>query len=57
MVDNEERNYFEGVFWAGLSGVAYLPSTILPTGLGLMDYLLECKSLGPSTQISSPACR
>ena len=32
-VDKEERNYSEGVFWAGLSGVAYLPSTIFPTGL------------------------
>lgn len=33
MVDNEERDYFEQVFWAGLTGVAYLPSTVIPTGL------------------------
>ncbi len=32
-VDNEERPYFEQVFWAGLTGVAYLPSTVIPTGL------------------------
>lgn len=32
-VDNEERPYFEQVFWAGLTGVSYLPSTVIPTGL------------------------
>jgi amidase len=26
-------NYFDQVFWAGLTGVSYLPSTIVPTGL------------------------
>jgi amidase len=33
LVDNQERPYFEQVFWAGLTGVAYLPSTVIPTGL------------------------
>ena len=33
MVDNQERPYFEQVFWAGLAGVAYLPATVIPTGL------------------------
>ena len=28
-----ERPYFEQVFWAGLTGMAYLPSTVIPTGL------------------------
>ncbi len=32
-VDNDSRPYFEQVFWAGLTGVAYLPSTVIPTGL------------------------
>jgi amidase len=32
-VDNDERPYFEQVFWAGLTGVSYLPSTVIPTGL------------------------
>ncbi len=32
-VDNEERPYFQQVFWAGLTGVSYLPSTVVPTGL------------------------
>ena len=47
MVDNEERNYFEGVFWAGLSGVAYLPSTILPTGLGVDGLPIGVQIIGP----------
>lgn len=33
LVDNQQRPYFEQVFWAGLTGVAYLPSTCVPTGL------------------------
>jgi amidase len=33
MVDNQQRPYFEQVYWAGLTGVAYLPSTVIPTGL------------------------
>lgn len=33
LVDNQERPYFEQVFWAGLTGVTYLPSTVIPTGL------------------------
>ena len=32
-VDGAMVNYFEQVFWAGLSGVTYLPSTVIPTGL------------------------
>jgi amidase len=32
-VNNEQRPYFEQVFWAGLTGVSYLPSTVVPTGL------------------------
>lgn len=32
-VDDMEYPYFQQVFWAGLTGVAYLPSTVVPTGL------------------------
>lgn len=32
LVNNEPRSYFEQVFWAGLTGVSYLPSTVVPTG-------------------------
>jgi amidase len=31
-VDDRECPYFQQVFWAGLTGVAYLPSTVIPTG-------------------------
>lgn len=31
-VNNEARPYYEQVFWAGLTGVSYLPSTVVPTG-------------------------
>lgn len=32
-VNNKAINYFDQVFWAGLTGVSYLPSTVVPTGL------------------------
>jgi amidase len=47
MVDNEERDYFEGVFWSGLSGIAYLPSTIVPTGLGAEGLPIGVQIIGP----------
>jgi amidase len=31
-VNNSPRRYMEQIFWAGLTGVSYLPSTLLPTG-------------------------
>ncbi|MFT7220751.1 MAG: amidase [Candidatus Azotimanducaceae bacterium] len=31
-VNNEQRPYMQQVFWAGLTGVSYLPSTVFPTG-------------------------
>ena len=31
-VDNETQAYFRQIFWAGLITVAYLPSTVFPTG-------------------------
>ena len=32
MVDNEERSYFEQVYWAGMAICSYLPATVVPTG-------------------------
>jgi len=32
-IDGREIPYFNQVFWAGLTGVAFLPSTVIPTGL------------------------
>ena len=31
-VNNEDQDYFQQVFWAGIITVAHLPSTIFPTG-------------------------
>ena len=31
-VNNEQRPYMQQVCWAGLTGVSYLPSTVVPTG-------------------------
>ena len=36
-VNNSPVNYFDQVFWAGLTGVSYLPSTVVPTGLDSQD--------------------
>ncbi|MFT7685940.1 MAG: amidase [Candidatus Azotimanducaceae bacterium] len=32
-VNGTSVNYFSQVFWSGLTGVSYLPSTVIPTGL------------------------
>ncbi len=32
IVDNEERSYFEQVYWAGMAICSYLPATVVPTG-------------------------
>jgi amidase len=47
LVDNEERPYFEQVFWAGLTGVAYLPSTVIPTGLNNEGLPIGVQIVGP----------
>ena len=33
-VNNEPQPYFTQLFWAGFTGVSYLPSTVVPTGPG-----------------------
>lgn len=47
MVNNEERPYFEQVFWAGLTGVSFLPSTIIPTGLNDEGLPIGVQIVGP----------
>ena len=47
MVDNAERPYFEQVFWAGLTGVAFLPSTVIPTGLNKDGLPIGVQIVGP----------
>ncbi|MCZ6620164.1 MAG: amidase [Gammaproteobacteria bacterium] len=47
LVNNEERPYFEQVFWAGLTGVSYLPSTVIPTGLNGQGLPIGVQIVGP----------
>jgi len=47
VIDNEERPYFDQVFWAGLTGVSYLPSTVIPTGLNDAGLPIGVQIVGP----------
>ena len=47
LVDSDERPYFEQVFWAGLTGVAHLPSTVIPTGLNKDGLPIGVQIVGP----------
>ncbi|REK05372.1 MAG: amidase [Acidobacteria bacterium] len=46
-VDGAPRPYFEQIFWAGLTGVAFLPSTVVPTGPGAEGLPLGVQIAGP----------
>ena len=47
MVDDLELPYFQQVFWAGLTGVAYLPSTVVPTALDDAGLPIGVQIIGP----------
>ena len=47
VVDGVERAYSTQLFWAGLSGVAYLPSTIIPTGPAADGLPIGVQLIGP----------
>ncbi len=47
MVDNLELPYFRQTFWAGLTGVAFLPSTVIPTGLNGEGLPIGLQLVGP----------
>ena len=47
MVDNDERPYFEQVFWAGIAIASYLPSTVIPTGLTKEGLPIGIQIIGP----------
>jgi amidase len=47
MVDNQELPYFQQTFWAGLTGVAFLPSTVIPTGLNAEGLPIGVQIVGP----------
>ncbi len=46
-VDGEAHPYFRQVFWAGISGVACLPSTAIPTGLNDAGLPIGIQIVGP----------
>ena len=46
-VDNQEIPYFQQVFWAGLSGVSFLPSTVIPTGVDAEGLPIGIQIIGP----------
>jgi len=47
-VDGTPRRYFEHIFWAGLVGVAYLPSTVIPTGANAQGLPIGVQVIGPT---------
>lgn len=46
-INNEVRPYFDQVFWAGLTGVSCLPSTVIPTGLNGSGLPIGVQIVGP----------
>jgi amidase len=45
--NGEERNYIDVVKWTVMVGMAYLPSTVPPTGLGTSGLPIGCQVVGP----------
>ncbi len=45
-VNNEVQPYFQQLFWAGLATVAYLPSTVFPTGLSRAGLPIGLQAVG-----------
>lgn len=46
-VDGEAIPYFNQIFWAGLSGIARLPATVIPTGLNKQGLPIGIQIVGP----------
>ena len=46
-VNNEPQPYFLQLFWAGFSGVSYLPSTVVPTGPNTRGLPIGVQLVGP----------
>ena len=47
LVNGQVRPYFEQVFWAGLSGLSFLPSTVIPTGPNAEGLPIGVQIIGP----------
>lgn len=46
-VDGQDRPYFRQIFWAGLTGVSLLPSTVFPAGLTPGGLPVGIQAVGP----------
>ena len=46
-VDGADLPYFDQIFWAGISGVACLPATVIPTGLNDAGLPIGVQIVGP----------
>ncbi len=49
-VDNEDQDYFQQIFWAGMITVAHLPSTVFPTGPGSHNLPIGLQAVGAEFQ-------
>jgi len=47
-VDNVEQPYFQHIFWAGMTGVVLLPSTVAPIGLSPSGLPIGMQIIGPA---------
>lgn len=45
-VDGQEQPYFQQIFWSGVVNVAYLPSTVFPTGLSKSGLPIGLQAVG-----------
>lgn len=48
LVDNGQRPYFEQIFWAGMVGIAHLPSTVVPTMRNREGLPVGVQVIGPA---------
>ena len=46
-VDGMPQPYRQQIFWSGLAVCAYLPSTVIPAGLGADDLPIGVQIIGP----------
>ena len=47
-VDGTTQPYWQQIFWAGLPGISYLPSTVIPTGPGDAGLPIGVQIIGPA---------
>ena len=47
-VDDTEQTHFQQIFWAGLTGIAHLPSTVIPTGPDADGLPIGVQIVGPA---------